>query len=170
MLGAPVPLMVDQLAEFLKIGVVQVLEVPKVSQDSIPQRRLLSEPQLVEQLVDVPLPELVILVRGKSILGLDWCQVAAPGRGHWWQTGTRNTRRDPPGRYTNTGRQAEVSTDPGEVTPVADIPVIMQLMFQQFYQFEFLKVPRIQFIDRVLDNPVATQRSGAHSANCAAKR
>ena len=57
MLDAPEPLMVDQLPEFLKIGVVQVLEVPKISQDSIPQRKLLSEPQLVEQLVEVPVPE-----------------------------------------------------------------------------------------------------------------
>ena len=57
-----------------------------------------------------------------------------------------------------------------EATPVADVLVIMQLVFQQFYQFEFLKVPQIQFIDRVLDIPVATQRRGAHSANCAGKR
>ena len=83
MLDAPEPLMVDQLPEFLKIGVVQVLEVPKISQDSIPQRKLLSEPQLVERLVDLPVPEGAILARGKSALGTEWCQVAAPGRGYW---------------------------------------------------------------------------------------
>ena len=49
----------------------------------------------VEQLVGVPVPEMVILARGTSALGLDWCQVAVPGWGFWWQIGTRNTRRDP---------------------------------------------------------------------------
>ena len=50
--------MVDHLVDVLKIidtpsSVVQVIDVPKIiSQDSIPQRTLLSEPQLlVEQLV-----------------------------------------------------------------------------------------------------------------------
>ena len=51
MVDAPEPLMVYQLPEFMKIGVVQVLQVPEISQDSIPQRKLL------------------------------WCQVAARGRG-----------------------------------------------------------------------------------------
>ena len=79
--------------EFLKIGVVQFLELHRISQHSIPQATLLSEPQLVKQLVDVPVPELVILARGKSALGLDWCQVAAPGRG----TGGRRVRATPGG-------------------------------------------------------------------------
>ena len=43
------------------------------------------------------------------------------------------------------------------VTPVVDVLVIMQLEFQQSCQFVILKVPQIQFIDRL-------------SANCAAKR
>ena len=43
------------------------------------------------------------------------------------------------------------------------VPVIMQLLFQQFHQIEFLKVPQVQFIDRVLDIPVETQRKDAHS-------
>ena len=82
---------------------MQVLEVPKISQDSIPQRRLLSEPQLVQQLVEAVL-EGVILARGRSALGL----------------GTRNTRMDvpqgftaSPGRFSNTGRRTEAFTDPG---------------------------------------------------------
>ena len=45
-----------------------------------------------------------------------------------------------------------------EATSVLDIPVVMQLLFQQFYQFEFLKVPQIRFRDRVLDIPVLPQR------------
>ena len=42
-----------------------------------------------------------------------------------------------------------------------DVPVIMQLEFQQFFQFEFLEVPQIRFIDRGLDIPVVTvQKTG----------
>ena len=41
------------------------------------------------------------------------------------------------------------------VTPLADVPVIIQLEFQQFYL-----VPQFQFIDRVLDIPVVPQRQG----------
>ena len=41
-------------------------------------------------------------------------------------------------------------------TLVADVPVIMQLEFQQFYQFVLLKVPQIQFLDRVSDMRVLT--------------
>ena len=52
---------------------------------------------------------------------------------------------------------------------MADVLAIMQLEFQQFCQFELLKVPQIQILDRVLDIPVA-RSVGAHSANCAAKR
>ena len=44
-LDDPVPLTVGQLMEILKSDVVQVIEAPKISQDSIPQRTLLSEPQ-----------------------------------------------------------------------------------------------------------------------------
>ena len=61
-LDAPVPQMVDQLVDVLKIierslPVVaeQVIEVPKIIlQDRIPQRTALRWPQLVEQLVEVP--------------------------------------------------------------------------------------------------------------------
>ena len=45
-----------------------------------------------------------------------------------------------------------------EEAPVADVPALMQLVFQQSYEFDILKVPQIQFIDRVLDTPVVTQR------------
>ena len=116
-LDAPVPQMVDQLVDVLKIfdrGLTeQVIEVPKVTlQDVVPQHAVLRVPQLAEQLVDVPVPESVILAHGRCDLGVKWCQIATQGgRGFWWQTGTRHTRNDPPqgftaspGRYTNTGQ------------------------------------------------------------------
>ena len=110
-----VPQMVDQLVVVLQgldmsMPVEPWIEVPKITlEDGIPQRAVLREPLPVEQLVDVP--EVVILARDTSALGLDWCQVAAPGGGFWWQTGTRNTTTDPPqgftaspGRFSNTGQ------------------------------------------------------------------
>ena len=56
-----------------------------------------------------------------------------------------------------------------EVT-VVDLPLIRQLDFQQSILFTILKVPQIQFIDRMVVIPVATQRMGTHSANCAEDR
>ena len=57
-LDAPVPQKVEQLADFFK-GLdshvpVQVIEVPKISQDIIPQRSVDLVPQMVEQLLEVP--------------------------------------------------------------------------------------------------------------------
>ena len=56
-----VPQMVDQLVKVFRLidTVVpeQVIDVPKItSQDVIPQRAVLRVPQLVEQLVDEPVP------------------------------------------------------------------------------------------------------------------
>ena len=42
--------------------------------------------------------------------------------------------------------------------PVVDVLVTMLHKFQQPYEFDILKVPQIQFIDRVLDIPVMPQR------------
>ena len=57
-LDAPVPLKVEQLVDFFKdldIEVpAQVIEVPKISQDIIPQRSVDLVPQVVEQLVEEP--------------------------------------------------------------------------------------------------------------------
>ena len=58
-LDAPVPQMVEHVVDVLKIidrgPPEQVIEVPKVSlQDVVPLRAALCEPQLAEQLVDVP--------------------------------------------------------------------------------------------------------------------
>ena len=60
MLGALVPLVAEQPVEVLKIldnslpDVEQVIEVPKIFSDDIPSRSSVSEPQLAEQLVEVP--------------------------------------------------------------------------------------------------------------------
>ena len=48
-LDAPVPLMVEQLVE-----VLQVIDVPKIILEDIPPRISVREPQLAEQLVEVP--------------------------------------------------------------------------------------------------------------------
>ena len=57
-LDAPVPQTVDQLVDVLKLFdnsvPEQVIDVPKISQDASPQRTVLFEPQLAEQLVEVP--------------------------------------------------------------------------------------------------------------------
>ena len=57
-LDAPVLQMVEQLVDFFKnldIEVpAQVIEVPKISQDIIPQRSVVLVPQMVEQLTEVP--------------------------------------------------------------------------------------------------------------------
>ena len=100
----------------------QVIEVPKISQDPIPQRTLLSEPQqLVEQLVEVlvtsprdcvitaTLRE-VVLARFWGTDGLIWCQ--CPERrgptGEWRARGTQwilpEALTASPGRETNTGQ------------------------------------------------------------------
>ena len=42
---------------------------------------------------------------------------------------------------------------------VADVPVLMQLLFQQSMQYVIVKVPQIQFTDRLLcEHSVVPQR------------
>ena len=54
--------------------------MPKVTlQDVVPQRAVLRMPQLAEQLVDMPVPESVILAHGRCDLGVKWCQIATQG-------------------------------------------------------------------------------------------
>ena len=60
-LDDPVPLMVDQLVEVLQffdtlspVVAKQVIDVPKISLEDIPTRTPVREPQLAEQLVEVP--------------------------------------------------------------------------------------------------------------------
>ena len=46
-------------------------------------------------------------------------------------------------------------------TPVVDVPVIMQLLFPQSFPLEKVKVPQIQFLDRLLKHPVVPQRQAS---------
>ena len=111
-LGVPVPQMVDKLEDVLKIVEISVpvqeIGMPKISSLSRPPlRRVLPVPQTAEQLVDVPVPD-VILAHGRCDLGVNRCQIATRGgRCYWWIAGTRHVQwRRPegftasPGRYT----------------------------------------------------------------------
>ena len=60
-LDAPAPQLVEQLPDVLRFFLrafspvpEQVIEVPKILPDDVPVRAVLREPQLVEQLVEVP--------------------------------------------------------------------------------------------------------------------
>ena len=85
-LDAPVLHMVDQLVDVLKLLDTaipeQVIAVPKISQDAIPQRTVLFEPQLPEQLVEVPTA--VTFVPGRALFhdrhGHEWVRGR---RAHW---------------------------------------------------------------------------------------
>ena len=91
----PATQIVCQLMEILKKDIVQVIEVPKISQDPIPQRALLRAPQLAEQLVEVPTtPGNALAVVAVQTLG--WREARA-------LLEQLNTAR--PGRDTNTGRR-----------------------------------------------------------------
>ena len=127
-LDVPVLQSGDQLVDVFKFFDIsvpeQVIDVPKIiSQDSTPQRAVLREPQLVEQLVDVPVPSFhecaveaargitQVLARVWDAAGNEWCQVSAPWGVYWWMLGTRHTQWAPPegatasqGRYINTGQ------------------------------------------------------------------
>ena len=133
LLDLPVPLMVDQPVDILKIIAMllpavdeQVIGVPKIIQDSTPQRLKPPEPQqLVEQLVEVPtvlIPTRIALqmahqivdtpVRGRaqgslprqsSAISLpesfEWVELSdANGRPYFWNRRTQATvRKAPPG-------------------------------------------------------------------------
>ena len=64
----------NQVVEFMQtfdtVTPEQVVEVPKLSQDRIPQRSAVRRPQKAEQLVEVPTdPAYVVLVCASSVLG-----------------------------------------------------------------------------------------------------
>ena len=111
---APVPQMVDQLVDVLKFFdnsvPEQVIDVPKISQDAIPQRTVLCEPQLAEQLVEVPtpLPPTELFIAG----GHEWCRVVGRTGVYFWNVSMGYTQWRPPegytaspGRYRNTGQR-----------------------------------------------------------------
>ena len=117
-LDAPVPHTVDQLVDVLKLfdnSVPElVIDVPKISQDAIPQRTVLFEPQLAEQLVEVPTA--VTFVPGNTLFndrhGHEWVRVDGPTGVYFWNVSSNYTQWAPPegytaspGRYINTGQR-----------------------------------------------------------------
>ena len=125
LLDVPVPQVVDQLMEFLKHDVVQVIEVPKMSQVSIPPGKPLSEPQMVEQLVVVPVPESVLVARGTEFAGVVWCTRGRAGPTGAWRapsTPGGNARSDSP--PAQGGKQIL-----GKAEVFADVSVNMQRKF-----------------------------------------
>ena len=120
-LVVPVPQMVDQPVDILEIiaklsppVVEQVIDVPKIIQDSAPQRLKPPEPQqLVEQLVEVPLPASgYVGALAYDANGQVWSRIWDPtGQIYWWCLDTGHTQWRPPsgltaspGRYINTGQ------------------------------------------------------------------
>ena len=136
LLHVPAPQTVDSVVEVLKIldksvpDVEQVIEVPKILQHVALQRSSLQEPQLAEQLVEVPtpspafppvpqmehqlvevppiVPQLVGFFAGSD--GYVWRQLSGPTGAYWWRVGSSHTQWAPPpgytarpGRYRNTG-------------------------------------------------------------------
>ena len=109
-LDVPVPQMVDQLVVVLQgpdmsTPVEQGIEVPKITlEEGILQRAVLREPLPVEQLADVPVPETVILARGRCALGVVWYHVATRGGAELPVDGWLIPCSVAPGRYINTGQ------------------------------------------------------------------
>ena len=136
LLHVPVPQPVDSVVEVLKIldksllDVEQVIEVPKILQHTVLQSSSLQEPQLAEQLVEVPtpsparapvpqtehqlmevppiVPQLVGFFAGDD--GYVWRQLSGPTGAYWWMVGFSHTQwalplgyTARPGRYRNTG-------------------------------------------------------------------
>ena len=119
-LDVPVPLMGEQLVDVLRFfdtlcpAAEQVIDVPKITLEDIPATvedhpcaTLVSrEPQLVEQLVDEPVPsfddfdlvdeeeeeeEQLRMVPGSRVRdahGRSWCRVARTAGVYWWMIGT----------------------------------------------------------------------------------
>ena len=115
MLDAPVPLMVEQPVQVLKFrdislpDVEQVIEVPKIFSEDIPSRSWVSEPQLADQLVEVPTNRVYALAV-VAVRTLGWEAAAALSRRQ--RGGLQGLRPDQPegdtarpGWDTNTGRR-----------------------------------------------------------------
>ena len=105
-LDAPVPQTVDQLVDVLKLFdnsvPEQVIDVPKISQDAIPQRTVLFEPQLAEQLVEVPTA--VTFVPGRALFndrhGNEWVRVVGTTGVYFWNVSSNYTQWEPPDTLT----------------------------------------------------------------------
>ena len=117
-LDAPVPQTVEELPDILRFFdrlatlPEQGIEVPKIFPEDVPFRAVLRDPQLVEQLVEVPTlvsPSLPVDAKEEDTAvavvsdaaGRTWFQVSGPGgQRWWWLSGSRHTQWDPPERYT----------------------------------------------------------------------
>ena len=126
-LDVPVPLMGEQLVNVLRSFdtlcplAEQVIDVPKIILEDIPARRFCREPQLVEQLVDEPVPSFddFDLVESRMVpasrVRCSWPFLVpgcGPGGVYWWMFCTSTaqyTSREgitaSPGRYTSTGHR-----------------------------------------------------------------
>ena len=123
-LDVPVPQMVDQPVDILKIIAMllpavdeQVIDVPKIIHDPTPQRLRRPEPQqLVEQLVEVPVPpvrEVTVMAPFVDPAGRTWYWLSGTDGGSaWYLVGTQHvqwTRPEgltaSPGRFRNTGQR-----------------------------------------------------------------
>ena len=151
-LDVPMPQMVDQLVDILKIMAKlspaveeQVIDVPKIIQDPTPQRLELSEPQqLVEQLVEVPVV-LTLAFVGACFTAMGrftgGCRAPATSRG-------APRRGSPPAQ----GGLQKLSSG-----ATVDVPVNMHDKFQQSLPVDS-EVPQFHFSRRVVDSPVMPQR------------
>ena len=184
-LDASVPQLVDQpvvVLQFLDMftSVEQGIEVPKITlEDGIPQRAVLREPLPVEQLADVPVPETVILARGRCALGVVWYHVAARGcggaAGGWVARSMSSGAREGPPPAQG-GRQILGAVVRRRAVPqiqeqilVGDVPVLMKPKFQQSESYLSVNVPQTQFIVILVAFSCATE-TGTHSASCAGIR
>ena len=141
-LDVPVPLVGVQLVDVLRFFdtlcpvAEQVIDVPKIVLEDIPARRLCHEPQLVEQLVDEPLPsfddfDLVEEEGGGAAANGSWVSCS---RWSW------------PFLLQGCGPGGGVLVDDRHIH--CSVPVTMQRRFQQFFEFF---VPQVQFLDRMVD-------------------
>ena len=183
-LDAPVPDVVDQLADVVMLfdtmvpDVELVIEVPKIILDQVSQRSSLRAPQLAEQLVEVPVllsrvrpscrpssgrrpwhwPGALLVARGSTLV--DHVGPTGGRRAHATVAPARGTHRQPRAvkQILGAAPVPQIQDQFVDVeAPVVDVPVTVLHMFQQFYEFDIL-VPQIQFIDGVLDTAVVPQR------------
>ena len=156
-LDVPVPLMGEQLVDVLRFFdtlcpvAEQVIDVPKIILEDIPARRLCREPQLVEQLVDEPVPsfddfdlveeeeeeeEQPRMVPGSRVRdahGRSWCRVAGGGV-YWWMIGTSTAQYTPSSHSPHPPRRG---SPPGQggIQILAIVVALVGDVLQQFFEF-----------------------------------
>ena len=93
----------EQMAEFAPVEhlilklidtqspVEQVIDVNKIILDQVSQRSSLRAPQMAGQLVDVPVPPVLLLASGRDSAGHEWFQLKGRLGVYWWMVGTNHT-------------------------------------------------------------------------------